>query len=370
MSDIRFNRWLHQSGTGGIYQDASGGVGIGTDNPSWGLDLQRNANTQARFIRNDAGDSFLRVNSHTGNIVGLQLGDNTDVDKQMIRADNTNNALIFNTANSEKLRITSSGNVGIGTDNPNATLHVEKDGTSENLARFEANTGTYTNRAITIISPETDDPNAPFTFLTGNSFQFQCDTHIGIKIDDDGLVGIGTAIPATALSVAGDVRVQNSSNASQYLTINYQGIDFQNTGAGSSTTSSAHLLDDYEEGTFTPTITDATSYSTQKGYYTKVGRLVHFTIRVQPNAGTGSASALEIAGLPFTSASISSGPYGGAFSVYDDLVDRNSIPNLNWFIGTNSNVIQALSSSSNIATNNSAVNLTGNYLYVGFYYTA
>ena len=345
-------------------------MGIGTDNPSWGLDLQRNANTQARFIRNDAGDSFLRVNSHTGNIVGLQLGDNTDVDKQMIRADNTNNALIFNTANSEKLRITSSGNVGIGTDNPNATLHVEKDGTSENLARFEANTGTYTNRAITIISPETDDPNAPFTFLTGNSFQFQCDTHIGIKIDDDGLVGIGTAIPATALSVAGDVRVQNSSNASQYLTINYQGIDFQNTGAGSSTTSSAHLLDDYEEGTFTPTITDATSYSTQKGYYTKVGRLVHFTIRVQPNAGTGSASALEIAGLPFTSASISSGPYGGAFSVYDDLVDRNSIPNLNWFIGTNSNVIQALSSSSNIATNNSAVNLTGNYLYVGSYYTA
>ena len=54
--------------------------------------------------------------------------------------------------------------------------------------------------------------------------------------------------------------------------------------------------------------------------------------------------------------------------MYDDLVDRNSIPNLNWFIGTNSNVIQALSSSSNIATNNSAVNLTGNYLYVGSYY--
>ena len=103
----------------------SGLVGIGTDNPSWGLDLRRNANTQARFIRNDAGDSYLRVNSHTGNIVGLQLGDNTDVDKQMIRADNTSNALIFNTANGEKLRIDSAGKIGIGNTNPLYAMHFK-----------------------------------------------------------------------------------------------------------------------------------------------------------------------------------------------------------------------------------------------------
>jgi hypothetical protein len=33
MSDIRFNRWLHQSNTGGVYQDFSGSVGIGTSVP-------------------------------------------------------------------------------------------------------------------------------------------------------------------------------------------------------------------------------------------------------------------------------------------------------------------------------------------------
>jgi len=40
MSDIRFNRWLHQSGTGGVYQDSSGRVGIGTSVPTSALDVQ------------------------------------------------------------------------------------------------------------------------------------------------------------------------------------------------------------------------------------------------------------------------------------------------------------------------------------------
>ena len=40
MSDIRFNRWLHQSGTGGVYQDSTGRVGIGTSVPTSALDVQ------------------------------------------------------------------------------------------------------------------------------------------------------------------------------------------------------------------------------------------------------------------------------------------------------------------------------------------
>jgi hypothetical protein len=34
MSDIRFNNWYHQSGTGGMHQDGSGNIGIGTTTPS------------------------------------------------------------------------------------------------------------------------------------------------------------------------------------------------------------------------------------------------------------------------------------------------------------------------------------------------
>ena len=127
------------------------------------------------------------------------------------------------------------------------------------------------------------------------------------NINTTGSVGVGTNNPATTLSVAGNVRVQNSTDASQYLTISHQGLNFQNTGAGSSTTSSAHLLDDYEEGTWTPGIegvSTAGSYTfTGNGAYTKVGnkvtvwgQLINITT---VSAGSGNA---RITGLPFVSA--------------------------------------------------------------------
>jgi len=39
MSDIRFNNWKHQSGTGGVTQNSGGNVGIGSTLPSSALDV-------------------------------------------------------------------------------------------------------------------------------------------------------------------------------------------------------------------------------------------------------------------------------------------------------------------------------------------
>jgi hypothetical protein len=79
------------------------------------------------------------------------------------------------------------------------------------------------------------------------------------------------------------------------------GITFPATQAASS---DANTLDDYEEGTFTPTLTSAggtlTSVSVGTGYYTKVGNVV--TIMCKPvitTNGTGS-SAIYIGGFPFS----------------------------------------------------------------------
>ena len=71
-------------------------------------------------------------------------------------------------------------------------------------------------------------------------------------------------------------------------------------------TGSANALDDYEEGTFTPTIDGegaaSITCSSVIGQYTKVGRMVNCGITYTVNAVSGGASnlAVDIGGLPFT----------------------------------------------------------------------
>lgn len=80
--------------------------------------------------------------------------------------------------------------------------------------------------------------------------------------------------------------------------------DFSTAGAYFGTAAAANLLDDYEEGTFTPTVEGSTTagtctYLNRAGYYTKVGRQVFVHGRVDYNTHTGSGN-LRISGLPFS----------------------------------------------------------------------
>jgi hypothetical protein len=68
-------------------------------------------------------------------------------------------------------------------------------------------------------------------------------------------------------------------------------------------TGSANLLDDYEEGTWTPTIdgestSPSVSYGDRTGKYTKVGSMVTVWADIQPTISGGSGGAI-IRGLPF-----------------------------------------------------------------------
>jgi hypothetical protein len=103
-------------------------------------------------------------------------------------------------------------------------------------------------------------------------------------------------------------------------TIGVGGATASTSGAGisfpatQSASSDANTLDDYEEGTWTPTGNGIT-YSTADGSYTKIGRVVtaRFTI-VFPSTGSGSIARLF--GLPFTSTSSGTNPTFGGFLSY------------------------------------------------------
>jgi hypothetical protein len=100
----------------------------------------------------------------------------------------------------EKVRIDSSGNVGIGTSSPGTKLTVST-GVAGNLAYFTdaINTDFYIKTASSIA---TIGPNAGSTNLA-----FQTSGTERARIDASGNVGIGTSSPSELLSVAGNATV-------------------------------------------------------------------------------------------------------------------------------------------------------------------
>jgi len=120
--------------------------------------------------------------------------------------------------------------------------------------------------------------------------------------------------------------IELQSNGTTALTVNTnEGIQILNclgvgnatpstSGAGitfpatQSASTDANTLDDYEEGTFTPTVIGSStagtaSYSIQIGRYTKIGNRVLFQIYVAYSGGTGTGN-LRVTGLPFTASSV------------------------------------------------------------------
>ena len=159
----------------------------------------------------------------------------------------------------ERMRITSTGNVGIGTSAPAATLHLDASGGATiRLQRTSASANRF--------DVGTDGTNMEFNVRDTGNFTFS-----------------GTGSYVRLASATG-------------------GIQFNGD------TAAANALDDYEEGTFTPTIIGTTTAGTatygggQQGLYTKIGRMVYFSIYLGYSGGTG-AGDLRIAGLPFTIAS-------------------------------------------------------------------
>jgi len=72
MSDIRFNRWLHQSGTGGVYQDSAGNVGIGTSVPTTLLDIQGgNIKIGSNTLSSSGVSTFSNIVATSGSLTGI-----------------------------------------------------------------------------------------------------------------------------------------------------------------------------------------------------------------------------------------------------------------------------------------------------------
>jgi hypothetical protein len=96
--------------------DSSGNVGIGTTSPGVKLEIlgtENEANTQAiRLMENSTQGGFIK---YDGLVNELQLGGYNSAEKTGIRIARSDATTYFNTNGSERMKIDSSGRVGIGT---------------------------------------------------------------------------------------------------------------------------------------------------------------------------------------------------------------------------------------------------------------
>jgi hypothetical protein len=261
---------LATNGTQAVLVDSSQNVGIGTSSPSQKLsvvagsgtsayvEVQSTGFTSTLFGQNNAGDAYV-YNGYAGNI------------------------RLF-TGATERMRIDSSGNVGIG-GSPNA------------WAGKATQIGTYIGFGV--------DANG-YGIMANNAWNYTASSY---KYTVSGLAASlysqtfgphnwysassGTAGNAIGFTQILSVDLNKSLALQGATSQSGTGITFPATQSASS---DANTLDDYEEGSYTPTWNGGSVSGS--AIYVKIGRLVYVDADV--TFGTSASTALSLMNLPFT----------------------------------------------------------------------
>ena len=201
----------------------------------------------------------------TGSLNGLQGYYETDSGIATIGSYSSGGSTLLNFhtnsgggASAERMRIDSSGNVGIGTTAPLKTLTTK---------------------------------------AGSNTHAFY------IAADNDATDGWGFHADSSSGALKIDRSIDNN--------FGYRRATFHQDGGlcFGSDTAAANALDDYEEGTWTPTVSEG-SVSSTNAKYTKIGNIVYLQAYLYSFSQTTSSSALAIGGLPYNTTN--GGQAGGA----------------------------------------------------------
>jgi hypothetical protein len=241
-------------------------------------------------------NSQLHLKGNDTNPTAILLDYNSGGATNRTRIYNNAGDLTFLTNNGdERARITSTGNVGIGTSSPNAKLDVAgASGISVN--NNYAHMGSTVSGAMAIfghnIKTDSSSANVVTSANTGyHSSMMKMYYNEGITFH---------SISTTA--TAGDTFYAPGATNELVRIQNGGGISFNGD------TASANALDDYEEGTWTPTIVGggAATLNNVSSTYTKIGNRVMITcyINIYPNSDSND---FKLGGLPYTNKSNSWG---------------------------------------------------------------
>ena len=371
------------------------------------------------------GSSRLQINSSGHTVAGGDLF--ADADLFMVdylkHTGDTDTAIRFSgadtisaeTAGSERARIDSGGKVHIGLTNGSGQFNVKNQNDSSTNALEIYNDNGVRNASFS----QNSSGDATMDLRTNSASQTVLLRSNGISHFSGGDFGLGTASPAytnalfggtqRTLHVSGTaapiVRIQSSTSGQADLILqagnsaadayianaasNGDLVFSTNNGSSQGTrlrilddggicfnsdTAAANALDDYEEGTFTPSFgfnlaNFNGSYSAQGGRYTKIGNLVSVSMQIDATKGTGTGGTATIYNLPFSAINEDNARGSGSVGFYNGFTCARPIVIL---VEQNQNQFPLRHSGSSQATSIGASDMASSFrIYISVtYFTA
>jgi len=170
-----------------------GNVGIGCENPSQKLTV---AGSISAFGANanltiNATSSYPYINLEEGDVTRYQQAYDISNNLAYFTASEAGSQMWFGTANTERMRIDENGNVGIGTDNPAAKLHVNGGTLAVSGANAALEVHNSTGNTLLTLKSAHDPSLSIRANQTGFTFENDA-TDAGIlRLNENGNVGIG-----------------------------------------------------------------------------------------------------------------------------------------------------------------------------------
>ena len=264
-----------------------------------------------RLISNQDDNDLTISNNISGSYADkLTLKNNGDLHilDKIIHDGDTNTAIRFpsadtvsvETAGSERLRIDSSGAIGIGTTSPASSFVLSKGGGETQIELNRTDTNTTGN--VGVIKFTANDGHVVASMGAYGDGDNE-GAYINFKVTSAASGTNPFNTTSEALRIKSDKNIEVTDGDLQFAS--GHGVSFAATSDAAGMTS--ELLDDYEEGTFTATLPNgggSVSIGSQMCKYHKIGGVVHVQIALS-NIQNHAVVDITIGGLPFTSSSSS-----------------------------------------------------------------